>query len=252
LTAPSCSCITYLARSVVTRNPTHHHQLHLQLYAAYISQNHTKDTLKWHPETSASPRYPPTPPHLSPSPFSLTDTPRKEYSECTSSPPPGIKVTLPNDSDLHKWHVIIDGPENTVYAGGKFGIVLSLPLDYPFRPPVLTFATRIYHPNVTNDDQGNICLGLLKNENWKPSTKIFGILEAVRGLLVEPQPDDPLEARIADEYRSDRKEFEKNARAYVQRYAKGPVKFDGGSGAAAGEEKKEAASAAAGGSASGA
>lgn len=44
----------------------------------------------------------------------------------------------------------------------------------------------------------------------------------------EPQPDDPLEARIAHEYKNDRKEFEKNARAYVQRYAKVvPVNFDG-------------------------
>jgi ubiquitin-conjugating enzyme E2 D/E len=154
-------------------------------------------------------------------------------------------VTLPNDSDLHKWHAVIDGPENTVYAGGKFGVVVTLPTDYPFRPPVLTFATRIYHPNVTNDDQGNICLGLLKNENWKPSTKLSGILEAVRGLLAEPQPDDPLEARIADEYRSDRKEFDKNARAYVQRYAKGPVKFDSaGSSSGAGDDKKGAAAAA--------
>lgn len=30
--------------------------------------------------------------------------------------------------------------------------------------------TRIYHPNVTDD--GAICMGLLKSEAWKPSTKI--------------------------------------------------------------------------------
>lgn len=48
----------------------------------------------------------------------------------------------------------------------------------------------------------------------------------------EPQPDDPLEGRIADEYRNDRKEFDKNARMYVQRYARGPVAFDGKSPAA--------------------
>jgi ubiquitin-conjugating enzyme E2 D/E len=62
----------------------------------------------------------------------------------------------------------------------------------------------------------------------------LGVLEAVRGLLVEPMPDDPLEARIAEEYKADRKEFEKNAKAYVARYAKGQPKFDGsGSGAGA-------------------
>lgn len=117
--------------------------------------------------------------------------------------------------------------------------MVSLPTEYPFKAPTVTFATRIYHPNVTNDSPGAICLGLLKAENWKPSTKLVSVLEAVRALLVEPLPDDPLEARIADEYRSDRKEFDKNARTYVQRYAKGPVKFDG-AGADAGEGAESA------------
>ncbi len=159
-------------------------------------------------------------------------------------------MTLPNDSDLHKWHVVLDGPDSTVYAGGRFGLVVTLPTEYPFKAPSITFSTRIYHPNVTNDTLGSICLGLLKPENWKPSTRLVSVLEAVRALLVEPLPDDPLEARIADEYRNDRKEFEKNARAYVQRYAKGPVKFDA-LAAAAEEEKKTAAALAAASSGSG-
>lgn len=36
-------------------------------------------------------------------------------------------------------------------------------------PPEMQ-TTRIYHPNVTDD--GAICMGLLKSEAWKPSTKI--------------------------------------------------------------------------------
>ncbi len=149
-------------------------------------------------------------------------------------------MTLPNEADLHKWHVTIDGPEATAYAGGRFGLVVTLPPEYPFKAPAVTFATRIYHPNVTNDSAGSICLALLKAENWKPSTRLAGVLEAVRALLVEPQPDDPLEARIADEYRNERKEFEKNARAYTLRYARGPVKFD--AAPAEGEESKAAGS----------
>ncbi len=136
---------------------------------------------------------------------------------------------------MHKWHVTLDGPDGSAYAGGKFGLIVSLPIDYPFKAPSITFATRIYHPNVTNDNAGSICLGLLKPENWKPSTRLVGVLEAVRSLLVEPQPDDPLEARIADEYKRERKEFDKNVRSYVARYAKGPVKFDALREAAANE-----------------
>ncbi|KAL1879679.1 hypothetical protein VTK73DRAFT_6854 [Phialemonium thermophilum] len=156
----------------------------------------------------------------------------KELSECTSNPPAGMTVSLANDSDIYRWHVTLAGPAGTPYAGGTFGIVVTLPAEYPFKPPVVSFATRIYHPNVTNDDLGNICLACLKPENWKPASKLLGVLEAVRALLVEPQPDDPLENRIAEEYRRDRTEFDKNARAYVARYAKGPVKFQGKDSAA--------------------
>ncbi|KAK0645745.1 ubiquitin-conjugating enzyme [Cercophora newfieldiana] len=157
----------------------------------------------------------------------------KELGDCTTSPPTGMSIALANDSDVHKWHVTLDGPPDSVYAGGKFGIIVTLPAEYPFKAPVVTFATRIYHPNITNDNLGNICLGLLKPENWKPASRLLSVLEAVRALLIEPQPDDPLEGRIADEYRRERKEFEKNAKSYVTRYAKGPVKFDAPPAAAA-------------------
>ncbi|KAK1755457.1 ubiquitin-conjugating enzyme/RWD-like protein [Echria macrotheca] len=150
----------------------------------------------------------------------------KEYADCTKTPPTGMSIHLANESDLHKWHVTLEGPAGSVYAGGRFGLIITLPTDYPFKAPDVRFATRIYHPNVTNDNQGGICLGLLKSGNWKPSTRLLSVLEAIRGLLAEPQPDDPLEARIAHEYQNDRKEFEKNARSYVNHYAKGPVKFD--------------------------
>lgn len=126
-----------------------------------------------------------------------------------------------------RWHVTLQGPANTVYSSGQFGLVVQLPKEYPFKAPLVTFATRIYHPNVTNDESGNICIPLLKSENWKPVCKLEQVLEAVRDLLAEPNPDDPLEPRIADEYRNSRAQFDKTAREYAARYAKGPPRFDG-------------------------
>ncbi|KAJ4289394.1 hypothetical protein N0V88_006874 [Collariella sp. IMI 366227] len=150
---------------------------------------------------------------------------QKELSDWNKSPSTNIIIDV-DDSNLNRWEVKIKAPEDSLYAGGTFGVLVILPDNYPFQAPTVNFVTRIYHPNVTNDSVGNVCLGLLKPENWKPSFQIRTVLEALRDLLVEPQPDDPLEARIADEYRSERKEFEKNVKSYVQRYAKGPVKFD--------------------------
>ena len=70
--------------------------------------------------------------------------------------------------------------------GGIFHLHLTLPSEYPFKPPTLNFTTKIYHPNVSNDDKGSMCLGILRAENWKPSCKILAVLEMARGLLVEP------------------------------------------------------------------
>ncbi|KAI1488627.1 ubiquitin-conjugating enzyme [Biscogniauxia mediterranea] len=143
----------------------------------------------------------------------------KELHECMSDPPSGMTVTLPSESDLRSWAVTLTGPAGTVYEGGTFAVTVTLPEDYPFKAPQVRFATRLYHPNVTNDSLGSICLAQLKPENWKPAGRVRAVLEALRHLLVEPNPDDPLEPRIADEYRTNRQEFEKNARGYVLRYA---------------------------------
>ncbi|KAI0126242.1 ubiquitin-conjugating enzyme/RWD-like protein [Xylariales sp. AK1849] len=147
----------------------------------------------------------------------------KELADCEATPPQGMKITY-LESDIHKWNIVLTGPPNTVYSGGSFNVTLTLPPDYPFKAPQVQFTTRIYHPNITNDNLGNICLSILKSENWKPASRIKGVLEAVRGLLIEPQPDDALEARIADEYKNDRPSFDKNAKQYVERYAKGEAK----------------------------
>ncbi|KAI8962964.1 ubiquitin-conjugating enzyme [Daldinia sp. FL1419] len=148
----------------------------------------------------------------------------KELQECMSSPPAGMVVTLPSESDIHQWTATLAGPPGTVYSGGTFTLSIVLPPDYPFKAPQVTFVTRIYHPNVTNDNVGSICLGMLKPENWKPASRVRAVLDAVCQLLVEPNPDDPLEARIADEYKNNPREFEKNARSYVARYAQPTAK----------------------------
>ncbi|KAK7740422.1 hypothetical protein SLS62_011139 [Diatrype stigma] len=145
----------------------------------------------------------------------------KELAECTTSPPPGMTVTLPSEANLHQWRATLQGPAGTPYAGGTFELTITLPEEYPFKAPAVHFATRIWHPNVTNDSAGAVCLAILKPDAWKPPCRVRAVLEALRHLLVEPNPDDPLEPRIADEYRADRAAFERNARAYVARHAMG-------------------------------
>lgn len=104
---------------------------------------------------------------------------------------------------------------------GKFLIKLLLPNDYPFKPPTVSFATKVYHPNVTNDDKGSMCLGMLRPDEWKPSSKISAVLQFARQLLAEPMPDEAVEGRIAEQYKNDRKRYEEIARDWTRKYANG-------------------------------
>lgn len=103
--------------------------------------------------------------------------------------------------------------------GGHFVLNLTLPKDYPFKPPILNFATKIYHPNVSNDGKGSMCLGILRPDEWKPPNRILSVLQMVQNILKEPLPDDAVEPSIADQYKTDYKAFEKTAKDWVKKFA---------------------------------
>ncbi|KDE08078.1 hypothetical protein MVLG_01778 [Microbotryum lychnidis-dioicae p1A1 Lamole] len=140
----------------------------------------------------------------------------KEYAELQADWPPYV-VAQPDESNLLHWTGIITGPPDSAYKGGKFKIDITFPIEYPFKSPNIRFATRIYHPNVTDD--GALCVGVLKAEAWKPSTKIDQVLRALVQLLQEPNADDALVATIAEQYTKDRLAFNKTVQEWVKKYA---------------------------------
>ena len=76
-----------------------------------------------------------------------------------------------------------------VYEGGVFFLDVLFPDDYPFQRPKITFTTKIYHPNVNSN--GAISLDILY-DHWSPALTISRALLAIRSLLSDPNPDDPL------------------------------------------------------------
>ncbi|POS83046.1 hypothetical protein EPUL_004368 [Erysiphe pulchra] len=143
----------------------------------------------------------------------------KELAEISSNSPAGMQVSLVDESNLLNWKIILSGPEDSPYAGGKFELLLALPWDYPFKPPKLSFKTRIYHPNVTFDDQGSMCIGVLKPDAWKPSSRIINVLMATQQMLTEPVLEDAVETTFADKYRNNRNEFNEEAMKATKKYA---------------------------------
>ena len=76
--------------------------------------------------------------------------------------PPGTCSAGPVEDDYFHWTGVISGPQDSPYQGGCFFIDLHFAADYPFKPPKVKFATKVYHPNVSAS--GDICLDILKSQ----------------------------------------------------------------------------------------
>ena len=140
---------------------------------------------------------------------------QKELTEMEKDAPINCSAGLINNNDLFNWQATIIGPTETPYEGGIFNLKILFPVDYPFKPPKITFETKIYHPNINST--GGICLDILKDQ-WSPALNIIKVLLSICSLLADPNPDDPLVPEIAQIYKTNKAEFNRIAREHTLKY----------------------------------
>ena len=141
---------------------------------------------------------------------------KNEIDDLTKNPLPNCSATLIDDGDMFHWKGKIMGPIDSPYEGGTFFLNIHFPNDYPFKPPKITFTTKIYHPNINSN--GAICLDILKDQ-WSPALTISKVLLSISSLLCDPNLDDPLVSEIAGLYKSDRNKYNETAKEWTQKYA---------------------------------
>jgi ubiquitin-conjugating enzyme E2 D/E len=122
----------------------------------------------------------------------------------------------PINDNLFEWEGIILGPIATPYEGGVFYLSISIPSNYPFKPPSVIFKTKIYHPNINST--GNICLDILKTQ-WSPALTISKILLSICSLLSDPNPNDPLVPDIANLLKNNPEMYHRTAKEWTHIYA---------------------------------
>ena len=140
---------------------------------------------------------------------------QKELTDLQKDPPSNCSAG-PIGDDLFKWEGMILGPTDSPYAGGVFKLQILFPVDYPFKPPNVQFLTKIYHPNI--NPSGLICLDILKQQ-WSPALTISKVLLSITSLLTDPNPDDPFVPEIANLLKTNKAQYEANARTHTLRYA---------------------------------
>lgn len=142
---------------------------------------------------------------------------QKEFLDMQKDDTPNLSASPINDN-LFEWEAVILGPIGTPYEGGVFNLTISIPSNYPFKPPTVIFKTKIYHPNINSS--GSICLDILKTQ-WSPALTISKILLSICSLLADPNPNDPLVPEIANVFKTNIEVYNQTAKEWTNIYASG-------------------------------
>ncbi|OQV22634.1 putative Ubiquitin-conjugating enzyme E2 L3 [Hypsibius exemplaris] len=143
----------------------------------------------------------------------------KEFQDLRTHNPKWFGGIILDDQNFLHWQVLLM-PEHPPYNKGAFLLDVVFPIEYPFKPPKINLHTKIYHPNI--NEEGQVCLNIMKADNWKPATKIEDVIRSLLELINEPEPDHycyTLRADLAEEFTKDKRKFMKNAEEFTKQHA---------------------------------
>jgi len=74
------------------------------------------------------------------------------------------------------------GPPGTPYEGGTYEIAIQIPEDYPFKPPKMSFNTKVWHPNISSQTVSASAYG------WGLVDKLIAYFRAQSASIPSPPP----------------------------------------------------------------
>ena len=140
----------------------------------------------------------------------------KELAYLQTDPHPSFEV-FPCSDAVDLWHLMLEETAETPYEGGIFRLYIEFTKDYPNKAPNIRFITPIYHCNINS--AGRICHVIL-DRFYSPTVRIKEILGHIYGLLLETTPDDPLDSYKASLLKTDKQEYDRQAKAFTLLHAR--------------------------------
>jgi ubiquitin-protein ligase len=138
----------------------------------------------------------------------------KESADLLNTKSDIFKVKRTNETNNCEWDVTLNGPLGSPYENGKYELHVSIPNEYPFSPPNISFKTDIFHPNIST--KGEICIDIL-GAAWSPVLTILAVISSISSLLVNPNPDDPYNPNASQMFRYEIDEYNTKVKDMVQK-----------------------------------
>ncbi|KRZ10990.1 Ubiquitin-conjugating enzyme E2 J2, partial [Trichinella zimbabwensis] len=110
---------------------------------------------------------------------------RKDAARLARDPVPYVKA-MPLPNNILEWHYLLQGPEDSPYAGGFYHGKLIFPSDYPFKPPSIYIIT----PNGRFKPNTRLCLSIsdFHPDTWNPTWSVSTILTGLLSFMLENTP----------------------------------------------------------------
>ena len=105
----------------------------------------------------------------------------RDFKRLQEDPPAGVSGA-PGENNIMLWNAVIFGPHETPFEDGTFKLTMEFSEEYPNKPPVVKFLSKMFHPNIYAD--GSICLDILQNR-WSPTYDVSAILTSIQSLVFE-------------------------------------------------------------------
>ena len=149
---------------------------------------------------------------------------KKELDEIEGNPSDKFIIQKTSD-DLLRWEVLVFGPSETPYEGGRFKLIVNIPPEFPFEPPKVHFETKIYSFLVL--ENGEICGHCFSHHKSmsKPAFRIRSIItDKIMEIMTSPDKyfRNALRSDLADLYCRDKEQYISNAKEWTRLYADHP------------------------------